>query len=74
MTTSTVNWVATTTGVSAICDCGKRSKPVAAQPDGRPSDVDLTGWACAPYPLKHPHRNGTCGPRYVCRACNRARR
>jgi hypothetical protein len=70
----TTNYVTTATGVSAICGCGRTSKPVATQADGRPSFWDLPqGWSCAPYPATHLHQDGTYGSQYVCPTCNRAR-
>lgn len=70
-----VNWVATSTGnVRAICQhCDRRSRPVAAEPDGRPGFWDLRGWTETPYPINHRHADGSRGSKFCCPSCYRRR-
>lgn len=67
-----MNVVTTQTGkVRAVCyHCGKRSRPVEPDEQGRIPFGEIT-WSCAPYSPGFEHRDGSTGDLWFCPACDR---
>lgn len=68
-----VNYLTARNGkVAAVCECcGKQSKYVPADHDGKPAIWHLSGWSHAPFPNDFIHNDGSVGSRYDCPSCEK---
>lgn len=72
--TEAINVIRTKAGtVAAVCECcGRISRAVAQDDEGRPAEWRLgAGWSAVPFPIDFEHRDGSRGSRYICPHCNR---
>lgn len=72
-----VNVITTRTGtVRPVCEfCGRMGRAVAPDAVSERGHIDIfalgRGWAVAPYPPDHVHRDGSTGDLFECPACRR---